>query len=616
MGIFNQKVKLHAPTRNWFDLSHSSTISTDMGAMTPTMSKLFPAGAKLKGSIEHIVRMNPMDAPVFQRFEMYHDVFAYPLHLVWKDSYQYFRGGNNGNTDYPFPTLHYKNVARFVFALRFYELYYQYNKTDYATKPNLLQGSLLDFLGYPTFDYAIQAYVDNLQAGTTFGITQLNYVFNNILAGEHTPSDNTDVSILPVLCYQGIYREYYRDQFVDKYDPYDTPNLDMSTIGWKYYVPECDVWDFLGNLDTYLDGTVYAWSDVQTCAQLFAAAKLNPDTNKEISQLMQLFSTRNVCFSRDYFTAACPNSQLGSAVQIPFTGTLGGSTVLTGAATVTNTGGSNVLVPMWSGTVGSYNNNAVVNANTIPDLRKANRLQEFLEKSALGNRIYDFFKIHFGVESSDARLQIPHLIARLRSTFSISEVTQTSQTTIGSSTGDSALGSFAGHGVNVNKDFAMNYTFEEPTYVMVITSIRPKQAYFQGIKRELITTDRFDHIIPEFAEIGMQPIYKRELFWSDTDEIFGYIDRYGDSKQMTDEIHGDFRGSLLYWHDSRAFSTGVNGLHNSANLNSDFLHIQPREQGLNRIFAYEDVDFNHFYMLMQFNLSCELPLPYYPNYRM
>ena len=48
---------------------------------------------------------------------------------------------------------------------------------------------------------------------------------------------------------------------------------------------------------------------------------------------------------------------------------------------------------------------------TISDLRKAFKLQEWLEKNArAGSRYVEFLLAHFGVRSSDARLQRPEYI--------------------------------------------------------------------------------------------------------------------------------------------------------------------------------------------------------------
>ena len=68
------------------------------------------------------------------------------------------------------------------------------------------------------------------------------------------------------------------------------------------------------------------------------------------------------------------------------------------------------------------------NSISINDLRRAFRLQEWLERNARGgSRYIEVIMAHFGVQSSDARLQRPEFLGGSATPITISEVLQTSE---------------------------------------------------------------------------------------------------------------------------------------------------------------------------------------------
>ena len=135
------------------------------------------------------------------------------------------------------------------------------------------------------------------------------------------------------------------------------------------------------------------------------------------------YSLRYRAWEKDYFTSALPWAQRGGEVNLPFSGeapidwrvessgqkigVLGGVTGTGGTADL-----SSVNVSDATGTIPSsthldasvdFSNASSV---TINDLRRSIKLQEWLEKNARGGARYiEQIFSHFGVKSSDARLQ-------------------------------------------------------------------------------------------------------------------------------------------------------------------------------------------------------------------
>ena len=222
-----------------------------------------------------------------------------------------------------------------------------------------------------------------------------------------------------------------------------------------------------------------------------------------------------------------------------------------------------------------------ISVASIVDLRRAFKLQEFLEKQARGgSRHVEFLQVHFNVRSDDARLQRPEFLGGSSTPVKISEVLQTSE----SNDSVTPQGNVAGYGMGIgtakpNK----TYNVKEFGYMMGILSIMPEGSYQQGIPRHLLRSDRFDYYFPSFAHIGEQAIWNDEVKVDGTKtqgrETWGYIPRYSEYKFIPNTVHGDFRNTLDFWHLGRKFN-------DLPALNDDFITMKPEE--VNRIFAVQD----------------------------
>jgi len=355
------------------------------------------------------------------------------------------------------------------------------------------------------------------------------------------------VSAFPYGVYQSIYDNYYRDQ-----------NLEA----------ELDI--------TLVDGA-------------------NPSTD--------LIPLRTRCWEHDYFTSSLPFTQRGPEAMIP----LGDTADVFAKPALDHTFGDQTLRDVGTGAVNTSTNPLVSDGGTlanttiehvyldpmgtmyadlsaatgssVTELRRAVRLQEWLEKSARGGARYiEHMKVMFGVSSSDKRLQRPEFIGGSKTPIKVSEVLQTQ-----SSDTVTPQGNMSGHAISVGGGKSYSYRAEEHGYLMSIMSIMPESAYQQGIPKHFLRTDKFDYYWPDFAHIGEQAIIKDELVVEGTPldgtETWGYTPRYAEYKFINNSVHGDFRQSLDFWHLGRKFAT-------LPNLNEDFVHLDPDD--VDRIFAVQD----------------------------
>lgn len=209
--------------------------------------------------------------------------------------------------------------------------------------------------------------------------------------------------------------------------------------------------------------------------------------------------------------------------------------------------------------------------------------------------------MHFGVKSSDARLQRSEFIGASSQPIVISEVLQTSES--GEET--TPLGEMAGHGISVGRGKYTKYYAEEHGFFITLLNIRPKTAYSQGVPKKFSRFSPLDYAWPSFAQLGEQEILDREVYYrSDEPErnndVFGYTPRYSEYKYANDRIAGEFRTSLMHWHLGRTFSA-------PPSLNESFIQSNMS----NRIFAVQNAGTHQFYLNIKNNLSVRRKLPKY-----
>lgn len=359
--------------------------------------------------------------------------------------------------------------------------------------------------------------------------------------GKDIPSGT--VSAIPFAAYQLVYNEYYRDQ-----------NL-QGDIGKN------------GTADIPLTDGIQA-------------------TGSHTDRLLVI---RRRAWEHDYFTASLPFAQKGDAVDVPITfdnnvpivlnrTASPGATVPIGSTPdayvqAQNLDGSNDF-KLYAYTDGQ---DSAEGDLTINNLRRAFRLQEWLEKMARGgSRYIEQVLVHFGVRSSDRRLDRPEYLGGNKQPVIISEVLQTS-----SSDGVTPQGTMAGHGISASTGKNITYFCEEHGYIIGIMSIMPKTAYQQGIPKHFLRTNHLDYAWPTFAHIGEQEVLNKELYFDPTDStnggdngVFGYVPRYSEYRYQPSRVAGDFRTTLNFWHLGRIFGT-------RPALNATFIECKPR----NDIFA-------------------------------
>lgn len=556
-GKFNTIVK-KKPKRSTFDLSHDVKLSLDMGNIVPTCLQECVPGDQFNISTHNMIRFAPLISPVMHHITVKQEFFFVPNRILWSGWETFITGSKNGkqldDTQIPaFPIF----------------------KTYLGQLSKMLSGSLADYLGLPS--------TDSFNSDASFG--------------------DIGLSLLPFAAYQRIYDEYYRDEnLVDSI-------YDLST-DWVDY-------------------------------------NMLPDGSSSLVSLnsMGILNLRKRAWRHDYFTSALPFAQKGAAVEIPLdtsglsvSGSFGYDYSKPPTKWQKESGqGLDVadgIVGATPGTVSQPNDasdelhvdnsanltpdNLTIQSSggpisNINDLRTAIKLQEWLETNARGGTRYtESIYAHFGVRSSDKRLQRPEFIGSSRDNVMVGEVLQTSSP---QSQTDTPQGNLSGMATSSGSSRNFSYRCEEHGYIIGLMTVIPDTSYFKGIPKHFLKTDdRLQYYFPEFANLGEQEILNAEIYAAsaEPDGTFGYIPRYSEYRFQPSRVCGDFRNTLKYWHMSRDFSS-------EPALNADFITSDPTK----RIFAVQDLpedgdgttrsvrDFHSLYAHVFHNIKATRLMPKY-----
>lgn len=598
MSIFSS-IRVPKPKRHRFKLSHDWKGTMKMGDLVPMFCKPVVPGDSFRVTTEMQMRLAPLIAPLMQRIDVYTHYFFVPNRLIWDNWEKFITGGEDGDDSPSYPRY------------RFDAAYF-----NRSSQNLFMPGRLADYLGFPV--------------------------------GFQLANDDTyTVDALPFRAYTLICNEYYRDQ-----------NLEVEFPTLK----EVDgIVDILGaNAAQPYDFRFSSWNSADFDRESYLKQAIRGTSP---NNLMNLAAAQLCMFQRawekDYFTSALPWPQRGEDVELPLlgqaslSGQLSGDTSALGRTYAYDQFGSPVCDDTFGDNVklgnsseesteprilqfgqdgvyyplnlrqslkidlnSDYNkaNASVdltgVSSATINELRRAIKAQEFLERSARGgSRYIEQILSHFGVRSSDARLQRPEYLGGGKAPLGIGEVIQTSQ-----STESSPQANPAGIGYTVGKTHGFKRFFEEHGYIIGLISIRPRSSYQQGMPREFTKFDRLDYYWPSFAHLGEQEVLNKELYYKgDTasgdykpDGLFGYQSRYAEYKFSPSTVHGDFRSSLNFWHLGRIFS-------GPPKLNRDF--VMMNSANFDRVFAvedggpYEGVD--KVWVQLYHKVTAVRPMPYY-----
>ena len=492
---FNQIPEMKA-SRTRFNRDQTILTTFDSGKLIPFYVDEVLPGDTFNVDTTAIIRMTTPKYPVMDDAFIDFYYFYCPNRILW-DNFKYFMGEVEAT---PWTPKKEYAVPKIVI-----------NGTDAEPKPN--EKSVLDYMGVPT------------KVKKTFTI-----------------------NALPVRAYVKIWNEFFRDENVDNEAALKIDDSDqVYEFGKEDWVQEAE-------------------------NNAYKGGNLLP-VNK----------------FHDYFTSCLPYPQRGPAVALPMEGNAAVSIFKN--QTLTEKLGTNEEIFLNSGAIGDesgeprignfptyYNEGhpalivgateskgtvkrdgflgadlSSISAATINDLRKAVAVQQYYEALARGGSRYrEQVQALWNVVISDKTVQVPEYLGGGRYHVNINQIVQTS----GQQTNnDTPIGETGAMSVTPINESSFTKSFEEHGFVIGVCCIRHNRSYQQGLERFWSRSDRLDYYVPQFANLGEQPVKKKEtmLTGDATDEeTFGYQEAWADYRMKPNRVSGKMRsnaeGTMDFWH--------------------------------------------------------------------
>lgn len=476
--------------RNAFDRSEVNKLSYQLGGLTPFFCQPFIAGSHVKLNRSIFQRTAAVNKPAFPTVDTHCEFFAVPIRLLWS----YWNNWKLNIQDF-------NSVYQGAFnsagtwtpkdpRLPFIDLT--------AIKDNI--ADILYNLGGGS-GYDIYFTTKTEAAGANRLLDLLGYGFVKPTRTLSDQSLNFLVNPLKLLAYQKIYYDHFRNTAYEANDA-------------SFY--NVDFWSATGNnIPAYQIAKFCQYRYVNYRKDYFQA--LYPALNYVVSSPSGLtWQVPDSVFGWQGNIFNTPNN--GTDADILRTQAFGGQTVLRANATTTNAQGI-----------------------SVQQIRAAFALDKLLRASACAPKhVKDQFEARYGVKGVESGNESIRIGAYINDIV-FQEVTNTAQ----------SLGALGAKGVGSSGGFGkdIEFTCKEDTIIMGLMYSIPRSSYDSDrIANWNAKLQREDFFIPEYMNLGMQPLYRYEvretINTAGANDLFGYQDRYLEYKHGIDTNHGIFNSDM------------------------------------------------------------------------
>ena len=497
---FNQVPETHV-SRTRFKRDQNILTTFDAGKLIPFYVDEVLPGDTFSVDTAAIIRMTTPKYPVMDDAYIDFYYFFCPNRILW-DNFKRFMGEAD---DQPWmPTKTYQ-VPKIRIG----------DGTTESSRLGPKEGSILDYMGVPT----------------------------NVVTEENAATTQFEVNALPIRAYVKIWNEFFRDQNIDNPANYKTND----------------------NTQIYADAETEDQEGVLQNA---------------------IYGARCLPVNRfhDYFSSCLPYPQRGPEVTIALTGNApvkmydhdginatSKPTVIWmsgNAASISQENENKTIIALGSmeqnsgDSVSRYiaTDLSNIEAATINQLRQAFAVQHYYEALARGGSRYrEQVRALFGVSISDKTVQVPEYLGGGRYHVNMNQIVQTSGQETDNGT---PIGETGAMSVTPINESSFTKSFEEHGFIIGVMCVRHDHSYQQGLERFWSRSDRLDYYFPQFANLGEQPVKKKEIMLTGTstdDETFGYQEAWADYRMKPNRVSGKMRsnatGTLDFWHYADNYKT-------------------------------------------------------------
>lgn len=502
---FNKVPETHV-SRTRFNRDQNILTTFDAGKLIPFYVDEVLPGDTYSVDTAAIIRMTTPKYPVFDDAFIDFYYFFCPNRILW-DDFKEFMGEVDDKAWMPTKTY---QVPKIVIR----------KQVDPVKVP--FEGSILDYMGIPT----------------------------KIIGKDEEKV--TKINALPIRAYVKIWNEFFRDQNVGNKAVYKTDSNDVDYI---------DQTQDKENEETTLQEAINGGRclPVSRFHDYFSSCLPYPQRGPEVT----INLTDNVPVEWDTTRESMRSAYGGATSDADFYRTVGETGFYTLDNVIDGTT-PKVLAGTHSDSTVNMTSMKVdlsgVTAITINELRQAFAVQHYYEALARGGSRYrEQVRALFGVSISDKTVQVPEYLGGGRYHVNINQIIQTS----GQQTAtDTPIGETGAMSVTPINESSFTKSFEEHGFIIGVMCVRHNHSYQQGLERFWSRSDRLDYYFPQFANIGEQPVKKKEIMLTGTstdEETFGYQEAWADYRMKPNRVSGKMRsnaeGTLDFWHYADNYDT-------------------------------------------------------------
>lgn len=494
-----------------FDLSQRKIYSSRAGVCLPELALTVYKGEKYKIDTTVFNRTEKLLAPAYFRCKQFHHFYFVPFHTLWHEWDSFFTRSTEKLSAATYDANYWPN----------FDLFDYINKVKSGSVPSDMMG----YSGKPGIDRMLQ-----MTGNSSLAI--LDNLANPSISGKY-------VNLAKPLAYNKIWYWYYRDKrhfAANNYTSnavklYNVDDIDTSTIANSHIDLSNSV--NLNRINDIMQVKYRTWdSDVFTNSfadtQFGSVSVLN-------TERVQIQSHRSGNFPAgtspsDYEVNLQENSQ-GTAY-IGLKNTNSGSTLLNGS--------------YWN----------IPNLFDILQLRRAQAVQHWRELMLrAGDSSKDRYVAMFGSHPKRSE-EAPIYIGGFDANLNIDDVTATGYDSSQQAGDNKGLGDLAGKGI-MSANGHIEFVAPDAGILMCISSILPLAEYdATQIDKDNTCIEPNDFFIPQYDNLGFEPVMKYEQIITGTDISSGFVDtvigytvRNHHLKTAVDRIFNNFRTgkSEAYW---------------------------------------------------------------------
>lgn len=521
-------------SKNGFDLSRKHVFSSQAGMALPCLSLETVPGDHFEIDLAALSRTQTFNTAAFLRGKQRYDFFFVPYSQLWHPFNQFIsqrtdRHSTNQKGHIYAPVVKLSDILWFIantiYTYASSEALKVHDFMGYAFADNAIR--LLDLLGYGDYRWLL-----------TYNSSTIN---DDLKAALEASYGDKFVNPFRLAAYQHIWYDYYRNKYYDVVEtgginPSDVSNVPLDYIyGFNFDDVQC-----LSFASSDIIGTNFTPSfDVQEM----------PD-NSDTVRMYNLLKLNYIQWKKDIFTTAMPSQQFGavSAVDISGVSILNSNPVLGDSgsyAFVNHKPGNSDQLPGALFAVGTSRTTwNLPSAFDVLSLRKAEALQQWKQTTLrAGNMTDSSFEGHFGVKPYYEGDENVRYLGSFSSALQVNSVEATASTGVGD---NKSVGDLAATGTMVTNGEKIKFDCQDFGIVMCIASYLPESEYTSNALDKANTLhEQFDWFTPEFQNIGLEAVTRKEFDFSGQDTgvnlVCGYAPRYYMYKTAVDKVFGEFK---------------------------------------------------------------------------